>query len=213
MYVGESEKAVRQVFQRARNSVPCVIFFDELDALCPRRSDSSESSVSVRVVNQLLTEMDGLEARKQVFIMAATNRPDIIDPAVLRPGRLDKVLYVGLPNEEDREDILRTLTKNGKKPLLLPDVSIKELAKDQKCQGLSGADLAALVREASMAALRECITARSTNHVTLVNNPPDAQSLVGLGGRHFTAAFQKVNPSVSKKDQTLYGKMKNLTPK
>ncbi|KAB5518451.1 hypothetical protein PHYPO_G00166050 [Pangasianodon hypophthalmus] len=85
MYVGESERAVRQVFQRGRNSAPCVIFFDEIDALCPRRS-GHESGASVRVVNQLLTEMDGLETRRQVFIMAATNRPDIIDPAVLRPG-------------------------------------------------------------------------------------------------------------------------------
>ncbi|NXV24111.1 NVL protein, partial [Cepphus grylle] len=110
MYVGESERAVRQVFQRARNSAPCVIFFDEVDALCPRRSDH-ESGASVRVVNQLLTEMDGLENRQQVFIMAATNRPDIIDPAILRPGRLDKTLYVGLPPPEDRLAILKTITK------------------------------------------------------------------------------------------------------
>ncbi|NXI36636.1 NVL protein, partial [Galbula dea] len=110
MYVGESERAVRQVFQRARNSAPCVIFFDEVDALCPRRSDQ-ESGASVRVVNQLLTEMDGLEKRQQVFIMAATNRPDIIDPAILRPGRLDKTLYVGLPPPEDRLAILKTITK------------------------------------------------------------------------------------------------------
>ncbi|NXH11857.1 NVL protein, partial [Bucco capensis] len=110
MYVGESERAVRQVFQRARNSAPCVIFFDEIDALCPRRSDH-EVRASVRVVNQLLTEMDGLENRQQVFIMAATNRPDIIDPAILRPGRLDKTLYVGLPPPEDRLAILKTITK------------------------------------------------------------------------------------------------------
>lgn len=211
MYVGESERAIRQVFQRARNSAPCVIFFDELDALCPRRSDSSESSVSIRVVNQLLTEMDGLEARKQVFIMAATNRPDIIDPAMLRPGRLDKTLYVGLPNEEDREDILRTLTKNGKKPLLLSDVNIKELANDERCQGLSGADLSALVREASMAALRESISARSTNHMTVDNDLPKDRTPVGVGVRHFAAAFRKVKPSVNKKDQALYAKMKKLT--
>ncbi|CAH3027923.1 unnamed protein product [Porites evermanni] len=201
-YVGESERAVRQVFQRARNSAPCVIFFDELDALCPRRSDSSESSVNVRVVNQLLTEMDGLEARKQVFIMGATNRPDIIDPAVLRPGRLDKVLYVGLPSVKDREDILRTITKDGKKPLLLSDVDIKDIANDEGCDGLSGADLAALVREASMAALRECINVQSTNHVTSDEDHPSIQSPVGVGMRHFSAAFQKVKPSVSKKVRT-----------
>lgn len=111
MYVGESERAVRQCFQRARNSAPCVIFFDEFDALCPKRSDGSESSASARVVNQLLTEMDGVEERKGVFLMAATNRPDMIDPAVLRPGRLDKILYVGLPEEKDRLEILEAITK------------------------------------------------------------------------------------------------------
>uniref|UniRef100_A0A663M332 Nuclear VCP like n=1 Tax=Athene cunicularia TaxID=194338 RepID=A0A663M332_ATHCN len=123
MYVGESERAVRQVFQRARNSAPCVIFFDEVDALCPRRSDR-ESGASVRVVNQLLTEMDGLENRQQVFIMAATNRPDIIDPAILRPGRLDKTLYVGLPPPEDRLAILKTITK----------VRLKEACDDRGCK-------------------------------------------------------------------------------
>uniref|UniRef100_A0A668AYF6 Nuclear VCP like n=1 Tax=Myripristis murdjan TaxID=586833 RepID=A0A668AYF6_9TELE len=129
MYVGESERAVRQVFQRARNSAPCVIFFDEIDALCPRRS-GSESGASVRVVNQLLTEMDGLETRRQVFIMAATNRPDIIDPAILRPGRLDKTLYVGLPPAADRHAILLTITKGGTKPHLEPDVSLEGIAHD-----------------------------------------------------------------------------------
>uniref|UniRef100_A0A3P8WLB1 Nuclear VCP like n=1 Tax=Cynoglossus semilaevis TaxID=244447 RepID=A0A3P8WLB1_CYNSE len=132
MYVGESERAVRQVFQRGRNSAPCVIFFDEIDALCPRRS-GHESGASVRVVNQLLTEMDGLETRRQVFIMAATNRPDIIDPAILRPGRLDKTLYVGLPPPADRHAILLTITKGGTKPQLEPDVNLEEIACDERC--------------------------------------------------------------------------------
>lgn len=111
MYVGESERAVRQCFQRGRNSAPCVIFFDEFDALCPKRSGSSDSQAGSRVVNQLLTEMDGVEERKGVFIMAASNRPDMIDPAVLRPGRLDKILYVGLPEKQDRFEILQAQTK------------------------------------------------------------------------------------------------------
>uniref|UniRef100_A0A8C4IJG8 Nuclear VCP like n=1 Tax=Dicentrarchus labrax TaxID=13489 RepID=A0A8C4IJG8_DICLA len=132
MYVGESERAVRQVFQRGRSSAPCVIFFDELDALCPRRS-GHESGASVRVVNQLLTEMDGLETRRQVFIMAATNRPDIIDPAILRPGRLDKTLYVGLPPPADRHAILLTITKGGSKPQLEQDVCLEEIAFDERC--------------------------------------------------------------------------------
>ena len=110
-YVGESEKAVRTLFERAQHSAPCVIFFDEIDALCSKRSDHGEGGASVRVVNQLLTVMDGLEARKGVFLMAATNREDMIDPAVLRPGRLDQTLYVGFPTPDDRVDILRALTK------------------------------------------------------------------------------------------------------
>ncbi|XP_008693586.2 nuclear valosin-containing protein-like isoform X2 [Ursus maritimus] len=136
MYVGESERAVRQVFQRARSSAPCVIFFDEVDALCPRRSDR-ETGASVRVVNQLLTEMDGLEARQQVFIMAATNRPDIIDPAILRPGRLDKTLFVGLPPPADRLAILKTITKNGTRPPLGADVNLEALATDLRCDRYS----------------------------------------------------------------------------
>lgn len=98
-------------FERARNSAPCVIFFDELDSLCPKRSDSGENAATSRVVNQMLTEMDGVKARKHVYLLAASNRPDIIDPAVLRPGRLDKILYVGIPAPADRVEILRTITK------------------------------------------------------------------------------------------------------
>ncbi|NXV95684.1 NVL protein, partial [Calonectris borealis] len=163
MYVGESERAVRQVFQRARNSAPCVIFFDEVDALCPRRSDR-ESGASVRVVNQLLTEMDGLENRQQVFIMAATNRPDIIDPAILRPGRLDKTLYVGLPPPEDRLAILKTITKDGTRPPLDTDVSLEEIAYSQHCDCYTGADLSALVREASICALRQEMALQNTKN-------------------------------------------------
>lgn len=111
MYVGESERAVRLCFQRARNSAPCVIFFDEFDSLCPQRSATGDGNAGARVVNQLLTEMDGVEGRKGVFIMAATNRPDMIDAAVLRPGRLDKILYVDLPKEQDRYEILQAQTK------------------------------------------------------------------------------------------------------
>ena len=109
-YVGESEKAVRQLFKRAKSSAPCVIFFDELDSLVPKRGGEGNHS-SERVVNQLLTELDGLEDRTGVFVIAATNRPDIIDPAMLRPGRLDKLLYVPLPTKDDRHSILLTCSK------------------------------------------------------------------------------------------------------
>lgn len=196
MYVGESERAVRQVFQRARNSAPCVIFFDELDALCPKRSDGGEGGSSVRVVNQLLTEMDGLEERKQVFIMGATNRPDIIDPAILRPGRLDKVLFVGLPTPSDREEILKTITKNGTRPGLADDVDLKEIANHPKCDCYTGADLAALVREASICALR---TVMKSFHK---GGPP-----VIVNKSHFDEAFVRVKPSVQAKEREKYAKM------
>uniref|UniRef100_A0A8C1NIF5 Nuclear VCP like n=1 Tax=Cyprinus carpio TaxID=7962 RepID=A0A8C1NIF5_CYPCA len=187
MYVGESERAVRQVFQRGRNSAPCVIFFDEIDALCPRRSEH-ESGASVRVVNQLLTEMDGMGNRKQVFIMAATNRPDIIDRAVLRPGRLDKTLYVGLPPPADRYAILVTITKNGTKPLLDSDVNLEEIAHDARCESFTGADLSALVREAYLH--------RTQQHVFNVTEPEEG---IRVSRIHFEDAFKKVRPSVSKK--------------
>uniref|UniRef100_A0A8C2ENK5 Nuclear VCP like n=1 Tax=Cyprinus carpio TaxID=7962 RepID=A0A8C2ENK5_CYPCA len=192
MYVGESERAVRQVFQRGRNSAPCVIFFDEIDALCPRRSEH-ESGASVRVVNQLLTEMDGMGNRKQVFIMAATNRPDIIDRAVLRPGRLDKTLYVGLPPPADRHAILVTITKNGTKPLLDSDVNLEEIAHDARCESFTGADLSALVREACVNALRVHLSSRPAQTHT------EPEEGIRVSRIHFEDAFKKVRPSVSKK--------------
>ncbi|XP_053315253.1 nuclear valosin-containing protein-like isoform X2 [Spea bombifrons] len=194
MYVGESERAVRQVFQRAANSSPCVIFFDEIDALCPRRS-GHESGAGVRVVNQLLTEMDGLESRRQVFIMAATNRPDIIDPAILRPGRLDKTLYVGLPPPADRFAILKTITKDGTRPPLSSDVNLEVIASDERCDCFTGADLSALVREASISALRREMLQKS---------PAAGTGEIKVGQKHFEEAFNKVKPSVSKKDQMMY---------
>jgi len=196
MYVGESERAVRACFQRGRNSAPCVIFFDELDSLCPRRSgSSSDGGSSSRVVNQLLTEMDGVESRKGVFLMAATNRPDILDPAVLRPGRLDKILYVGFPTPPDRMDILKALTKNGTKPSLEPDVDLAAIGRDQRCEGFSGADMSALVREASMSALKQHLKWKSTQPIV-------------VSKEHFNEAFQQVKPSVSGKDRQKYDAMK-----
>ncbi|KAK6588794.1 hypothetical protein RS030_2267 [Cryptosporidium xiaoi] len=146
-YVGESEKAVRTVFERARASAPCIVFFDELDSLCAARS-SEGNGATERVVNQLLTEMDGVGERKKVFIVAATNRPDIIDPAIMRPGRLDRVIYVPLPNEEGRRDIL---LKVSKKIPLSNDVDFDIISK--YTDGFSGADLSQLVREATLHAL------------------------------------------------------------
>ncbi|XP_027689616.2 nuclear valosin-containing protein-like [Chelonia mydas] len=203
MYVGESERAVRQVFQRARNSAPCVIFFDEVDALCPRRSDR-EAGASVRVVNQLLTEMDGLENRQQVFIMAATNRPDIIDPAILRPGRLDKTLYVGLPPPVDRLAILKTITKDGTRPPLDIDVNLEEIAYDRRCDCYTGADLSALVREASVCALRQEMA---------LQNGKSKKGEVKISRKYFEEAFKKVKSSISRKDQAMYEELRQSLSK
>lgn len=152
-YVGESERAVRQVFQRARASVPCIIFFDELDALVPRRTTTLSESSS-RVVNTLLTELDGLNDRKGIFVVGATNRPDMIDPAMLRPGRLDKTLYIELPTAEERLDILKTLVLANSTPLS-SDLDLRTIANDPRCRNFSGADLSLLVREAGVFALKK----------------------------------------------------------
>ncbi|OII75366.1 nuclear VCP like protein [Cryptosporidium ubiquitum] len=146
-YVGESEKAVRTVFERARASAPCIVFFDELDSLCAARS-SEGNGATERVVNQLLTELDGVGERQKVFVVAATNRPDIIDPAMMRPGRLDRVVYVPLPNEMGRLDILM---KVSKKTPLAQDVDFGVISKNT--EGFSGADLSQLIREATLKAL------------------------------------------------------------
>ena len=147
-FVGESEAAVRRVFSRARSSVPCVVFFDELDALVPRRDDAG-SEASARVVNTLLTELDGLDERAGIYVIAATNRPDMIDEAMLRPGRLETPLFVDLPGANERAEILSTLLRG--KPIQ-GFTEAFEIARG--CEGYSGADLGALVREAGHCALR-----------------------------------------------------------
>lgn len=190
-FVGESERAVRMVFQRARSSAPCIIFFDEIDALVPQRTDNDNNAVSSRVVNQLLTELDGLEERKDIFVVAATNRPDIIDRAMMRPGRLDKLLYVPLPTPQERVKILKTCVR--KTPL--HDVDIEKIALDKRCTGFSGADIASLVREASEMALKRHL-----------QNPDDKLAVTQAD---FENALNKVMPSVSEKDQIRYEMVKN----
>ncbi len=147
-YVGESERAVRQVFVRARSSIPCVIFFDELDALVPKRDDTLSES-SARVVNTLLTELDGLSNRQGIYVIAATNRPDIIDEAMLRPGRLETLLFVDLPEAAERVEILQTLSRNLSIPY---SDEIADIARG--CEGFSGADLESLLRRAGYAAIK-----------------------------------------------------------
>lgn len=205
-YVGESERAVRQVFQRAAASSPCVIFFDELDSLAPKRSGEGNGSTE-RVVNQLLTELDGMQTRSQVFVIAATNRPDIIDPAMLRPGRLDRLLFVPLPDHEGRTEILKTLTR---KAPVAEDVDLHALAKD--LEGYSGADLAALVRETTMMALQKVWKENAEKKAKEEGDGAEAQTEaakpnVKLTVDMWVAARKKVTPSVSAEQQLEYRAM------
>ncbi len=175
-WVGESEKAVRQIFRRARQVAPAIIFFDELDAIAPARGYRHDTSgVTDRIVNQLLTEMDGIEPLRNVVVIAATNRPDIIDPALLRPGRFDRLIYVPPPDEKARLEIFKVHTRNMP---LAEDVDLKELAR--KTEGYTGADIAAVCREAAMIALREEFKVRP------------------IKMKHFLEALKKVPPSLTR---------------
>ncbi|KAF8124706.1 ribosome biogenesis ATPase RIX7 [Boletus edulis] len=212
LYVGESERAVRQVFSRARASSPCVVFFDELDALVPRRDDSLSDS-SARVVNTLLTELDGLDARKSVYVIGATNRPDIIDPAMVRPGRLDKLLYVDLPTASERVEIVRMLMRrvpvasgNGGDDGEGGGGDVREGVERlvrERCEGYSGADLAAMVREAGVIALRGVLGSLEEMEIRGegVGGRGDGQGegspRVVVGAADFVRAVDKVGPSVS----------------
>ncbi|KAK6954112.1 hypothetical protein Daesc_004074 [Daldinia eschscholtzii] len=155
-YIGASEKSVRDLFERASAAKPCVLFFDEFDSIAPKRGHDS-TGVTDRVVNQLLTQMDGAEGLSGVYVLAATSRPDLIDPALLRPGRLDKSLLCGFPTVEDRADILKALSKKIKlsKELVASEESFLELAK--RTEGFSGADLQALISNAQLEAIHDVL--------------------------------------------------------
>ncbi|MGN5236185.1 MULTISPECIES: AAA family ATPase [unclassified Rhodococcus (in: high G+C Gram-positive bacteria)] len=153
-WVGASEKAVRELFQRARDSAPSLVFLDEIDALAPRRGQSSDSGVSDRVVASLLTELDGVEPLRDVVVVGATNRPDLIDPALLRPGRLERLVFVPPPDAEARAAILKTA---GRSVPLDEDVDLEALA--EELDGYSAADCAAVLREAALAAMRRRVDA------------------------------------------------------
>ncbi|MBX9920025.1 MAG: AAA family ATPase, partial [Mycolicibacterium frederiksbergense] len=153
-WVGSSEKAVRELFRRARDSAPSLVFLDEIDALAPRRGQSHDSGVTDRVVAALLTELDGIDPLRDVVVLGATNRPDLIDPALLRPGRLEKLVFVEPPDAQARKDILRTA---GKSIPLAGDVDLDALAED--LDGYSAADCVALLREAALTAMRRSIDA------------------------------------------------------
>ncbi len=202
-WVGESERAIREIFRKARMYAPTVIFFDEIDAIAPMRGMSPDTGVTERIVNQLLAEMDGIEKLDNVVIIAATNRPDILDPALLRPGRFEKLIYVPPPDKQARYEILKVHTK---KVVLGEDVNLEEIS--EKTEGYTGADLAALVREAAMIAIREGMKA-CIDKVNSLCQPMDTDchdakmkecmkgSSVKVEMRHFEEAIKKVKPSVS----------------
>ncbi|MCD6195771.1 MAG: AAA family ATPase, partial [Staphylothermus sp.] len=184
-WVGESEKAIRQIFRRARQVAPAVVFFDEIDSIAPARGFRHDTSgVTDRIVNQLLTELDGIEPLRKVVVIAATNRPDILDPALLRPGRFDRLIYVPPPDYKARIEIFKVHTK---KMPLAPDVDLEELAR--RTEGYTGADIAAVCREAAILALREEFKVRPVEM------------------RHFLEALKHVPPSLTREDIERYERM------
>ncbi|HEX7575903.1 MAG TPA: CDC48 family AAA ATPase [Candidatus Methanoperedens sp.] len=184
-YVGESEKAIRETFRKARQAAPTIIFFDEIDSMVPTRGTAFDSGVTERIVSQILTEIDGLEELKNVVVVAATNRPDMVDPALLRPGRLERFIYIRPPDQNERELIFNIHLKG--KPLAA-DIDVKELAK--RAEGYVGADIEAICHEAAIIALRDWIKPgmdRETVKKEVLN--------VKIHKEHFEKAFNMVRPT------------------
>jgi transitional endoplasmic reticulum ATPase len=181
-YVGESEKAIREVFRKAKMAAPCIIFFDEFDSIAPSRGrHTTDSGVSEKVLSQFLTELDGLEVKKDIIVIAATNRPDTLDPALIRPGRIDRMLLVPAPDEKGREKILNIFTKDMP---LASNIDLNKL--NEKLVGYSGADVETLCREAGMIALRENMRARK------------------ISKNHFELAIESTNPSITPETVKFY---------
>ncbi len=184
MWVGKSEEGIRKIFDRARQVSPCIIFFDEIDSLAGKRGLETGTKVTERVLNQLLAEMDGIEDLSNVVVIAATNRPDMLDSALLRPGRFDRILLVGSPEKEGREKIFKIHTK---KMPLAKDVNIQKVI--DQTEGYVGADIESLVREAAMLSLRDNIDSKEVKM------------------KYFEEAIKKVGASVTKSDMDRYRKI------
>ncbi|WP_292487012.1 CDC48 family AAA ATPase [Methanohalobium sp.] len=193
-YVGESERAIRETFRKAKQAAPTVIFIDEIDSIAPRRGKSNDSNVTERVVSQILTEMDGIEELKDVVVIAATNRLDIVDPALLRPGRFDRMVYVSIPEKESRKMIFNIHLEG--KPLA-DNVNIEKLA--NITEGYSGADIEAICREAALLALREVIKPRLSK-----SEAKDIANRIKINWSHFEKAIARTKPTTSKKDMQFY---------
>jgi len=206
MWFGESEANVRDIFDKARSAAPCVLFFDELDSIAKARGGSvgDAGGAADRVINQILTEMDGMGSKKNVFIIGATNRPDIIDPAILRPGRLDQLIYIPLPDDGSRKSILKA---NLRKTPVANEVDLDYLARVTK--GFSGADLTEICQRACKLAIRENIDAeirkekeRQAKGATM--DVDDDEELAEVGKRHFEEAMRFARRSVSEQDIKKY---------
>jgi transitional endoplasmic reticulum ATPase len=188
-YVGESEKAVREIFSTARENAPTVVFFDEIDAIATERgSGVGDANVGERVVSQLLTELDGLEDIEDVVVVAATNRPDLIDDALLRPGRLDRHVEVGVPDEDTRREIFEIHTRD--RPLA-DDVDLRDLA--ERTDGYVGADVEAVCREAATTAVREHVHAAAADEA-------DAVTEMELSAADFERALEEVEPTAEQRE-------------
>ena len=182
-YVGESERGVREVFRKAKQAAPCIVFFDEIDALVPTRGGGGgDSHVTERVIGQFLSELDGVEELNGVLILGATNRPDILDPALLRPGRFDLQLEIGLPDLASRKEILRIGLRD--KPVI-GEIPIEALA--EQSEGLNGAEIRSICTCAAWAAVREALAGRDSHDVT-----PE----VHLTAEHLRRALQELNQSL-----------------
>jgi transitional endoplasmic reticulum ATPase len=191
-WVGESEKGVREIFRKARQASPSIIFFDEIDALVPKRGSFQGSShVTESVVSQILTELDGMEELKNVTILAATNRPDMLDDALLRPGRLERHIYVPAPDAESRKKIFDVYLGGETGNILAKDVDVEALVK--QTEGYVGADIEALVREAKMAAMRDFIVQMGGRNE---QERKDAIKNVMLTKAHFDTALLRVKGSL-----------------
>ncbi|KAL5487188.1 hypothetical protein EMCRGX_G019762 [Ephydatia muelleri] len=205
MWFGESEANVRDVFDKARAAAPCVLFFDELDSIAKSRGGNvgDGGGAADRVINQVLTEMDGMSNKKNVFIIGATNRPDIIDPAILRPGRLDQLIYIPLPDELSRIAILKACVR---KSPIAKDVDLNHIARITK--GFSGADLTEICQRACKLAIRECIEADIKREKELAENPDqntmDEESTPEIRRDHFEEAMRFARRSVTDNDIRKY---------
>ena len=168
MWFGESEANVREVFDKARGAAPCVLFFDELDSVGTARGSSGGDAGGAgdRVLNQLLTEMDGVNAKKNLFFIGATNRPDILDEALIRPGRLDQLIYIPLPDRGSRTNVLKAVLR---KSPIAPNISFEFLA--ELTDGFTGADITELCQRATKAAIRESIEAEEQRRALMRENP------------------------------------------